>query len=110
MNVDLGIWDKLSKLITLLLVVAGLVAVAAWYLPVIEQNEKMRRQLLVLEEEIRNEEARAKKLKAEVDAMRDPRTIERLARERLSFARSGETVIRFESAGATNVAASFAPK
>lgn len=109
MNVDLGIWDKLGKLIILLLVVAGLVGVGVWYLPLIEKNEKMRKQLLVLEEEIRSEEDHAKRLRAEFEAMRTPRQIERLARERLSFARSGETVIRFDKAS-TNSAPVGAPR
>jgi len=96
MNVDLGIWDRLGKLVVLLLVIAGFVAVGVWYLPLIEQNEKMRKQLIVLEDQIRGEEARAKHLKTALDAMRDPRSVERMARERLSFSRPGETVIRFE--------------
>lgn len=102
MNVDLGIWDKLGKLIILLLVLAGLVGVGVWYLPLIERNEKMRKQLLVLEDQIRNEEARAKQLRASLEAMRDPRAVERMARERLSFAKSGEMVVRFDKAPATN--------
>jgi cell division protein FtsB len=102
MNVDLGIWDKLGKLVVLLLVLAGLVAVGVWYLPLIERNEKMRKQLLVLEDQIRNEEARLKRAKAALESMRDPRAVERVARERLSLARSGETVIRFEKPAATN--------
>jgi len=104
MNVDLGIWDKLGKLIIFLLVLAGLVAVAVWYLPLIRKNEMWRKQVLVLEEQVRGEEARVKKLRADVDSMRDPRTIERLVRERLSFARPGETVIRFTQT-ATNTPA-----
>jgi cell division protein FtsB len=32
--------------------------------------------------------------------MRDPKAVERLAREKLGFAKAGETVIRFEDAGA----------
>jgi cell division protein FtsB len=109
MNVDLGIWDKLGKLIIVLLVLAGLVGVGIWYLPVIRQNEKMRQQLLVLEEKNKNEERRVKQLKAAIEAMRDPRTIERLAREKLNFARPGETVIRFD-APATNSAPAATPR
>ena len=41
---------------------------------------------------------RANRLKAAYDALRyDPKAVERLARERLGYARTGETVIRFEA-------------
>ena len=42
MNVDLGIWGKLTKLVVFLLVVAGVMGVAVWYLQVIRQNQRMR--------------------------------------------------------------------
>jgi len=35
MKVDLGIWDRLTKLVLLLIVLAGLVGVVVWYLPLI---------------------------------------------------------------------------
>ena len=38
MKVDLGIWDKLTKLVIFLLFLAGLVGLAVWYLPLIKQN------------------------------------------------------------------------
>jgi cell division protein FtsB len=44
----------------------------------------------------------SKKLEAALRAMEDPRTIERLARERLSYARPGENVIHFDPPAATN--------
>ena len=104
MNVDLGIWDKLSRLIVLLLVLATLVGVGAWYLPLIRQNERLRKEILRLESEIQKEEESYKRLKTSIEAMRDPRVVERLARETLSYARPGETVIRFESPPANPVA------
>jgi len=43
-------------------------------------------------------------LKTSVDSMRnDPKAVERLAREKLGYAKSGETVIRFEDAGTNAV-------
>jgi len=103
MNVNLGIWDKLTKLIVLLLVLATLLGVGAWYLPLIRQNERMRRENLKLEAEFQKEEENYKRLKASIEAMRDPRTVERLAREKLSYAKPGETVIRFETPSTNTV-------
>ncbi|HEV2394225.1 MAG TPA: septum formation initiator family protein [Verrucomicrobiae bacterium] len=102
MNVDLGIWDKLTRLVIFLLFLAGLLAVAVWYLPLIKQNERMRKEILRLDAEIQKEEAAGKGLKGSIEALRhDPKAIERLARERLGYAKPGETVFRFD-APATN--------
>lgn len=96
MKVDLGIWDRLSRLIMMLLIIAALLAVAVWYLPRIQDNEQMRREILLLEAQVERERERNRRLQAELEAHNDPVAVERLARERLRFARPGETVIRFE--------------
>ncbi len=97
MKVDLGIWGKLTRLVVFLLFVAGLLVVALWYLPLIKQNERMRKRILELDTRIRKEQEIGKQLKGSVDALRyDPKAVERLARERLGYAKPGETVIRFE--------------
>jgi cell division protein FtsB len=101
MKVDLGIWDRLTRLILFLIVIAGLAAVGVWYLPLIRHNERMRKEILQLDSTIEKEDQRARELKAQIDAHRDPRTIERLARERLNFARTNETVIRYQAPAAT---------
>ena len=102
MNVDLGIWSKLTKVVVGLVVLAVLLLMGMCYLPLIQQNERMRREILRLDVQLQNEEAKSKQLKAEIDALRnDPKTVERLMREKLGYARPDETVVRFEPA-ATN--------
>ncbi len=99
MNVDLGIWDKLTKVIIVLLLAAVVLGVAVWYLPLIKQNERMRAEDLRIQKSIRQEDEKLRQLKASSDAVRyDPKTVERLAREKLGFAKPGETVIRFDPA------------
>ena len=96
-DVNLGIWSKLSRVVTGLLLVAGLLALAVWYLPLIHQNERFRKDVLRLDGQIAKEETTAKELKSSIDALRnDPKSVERLARSRLGYAKPGETVIRFE--------------
>ena len=96
-RVDLGIWDKLTKAVVFLLIIAALIAVAVWYLPLIKQNERMRAETLRLEQEVAAEEQTAERRKLAIEAMRnDPETVERYAREKLGLAKAGETVIRFE--------------
>ncbi len=102
MNVDLGIWSKLTKVVVGLVVLAVLLLIGVYYLPVIRENERMRREILRLDVQLQNEEAKSRQLKAEIDALRnDPKTVERLMREKLGYARPDETVVRFEPA-ATN--------
>ena len=109
MHVDLGICGRLTKVILFLLLLAGLVAVGVWYLPLIRQNERMRKEILRLQTEVQQQEETARQLKAAIDALRnDPRTVERLAREKLGYAKPGETVVRFERT-ATNTAARPVP-
>ena len=96
-KVDLGIWDKLTKAVVFLLIIAALLAVAVWYLPLIKQNERMRVEILRLEGEVTEEKKIAMRRKVNIEALRnDPETVERYAREKLGLAKPGETVIRFE--------------
>ena len=100
MNVNLGIWDKLTKLAVFCLFLLGLVALGLWYLPLIKQNERMRQQLLQTEAKIKAEEERNRMLRASFEAARsNPRTIERMARAGLGYAKPGEVVVRFEEPG-----------
>jgi len=97
MNVNLGIWDKLAKLMVFLLFIAGLVAVFFWYLPLIQKNQRYRKEILSIEAKIAEQEKLGRQMKAYIDSLQnDPRTVERLAREKLSLARTNEMVVRFE--------------
>jgi len=96
-NVDLGIWGKLTRVATFLLLAAGVLLVAVWYLPPIRQNERMRKVILGLDGQIQKEEETNKALRTAIDTLRnDPKAVERLTRETLGYAKPGETVIRFE--------------
>ena len=98
MDVDLGIWSKLIRLVVALIVVSVLLGVAIWYLPLIRQNQAMRQDILQLEQQIRKEETLSKQQNARILSLqRNPKTIERLARERLSYAKTGEIIIQFEA-------------
>ncbi len=97
-KVDLGIWSKLTRLVIFLLYLAVVVGVGVWYLPLIKQNERMRKEILRLDGRFDKAKDTNRQLKASIDALEhDPKAVERLARERLGYAKSGETVIRFEA-------------
>ena len=99
MNVNLGIWDKLSKLVVLLIFVGLLAVVYYWYLPLIQKNQNYRRRLLSVDAELSQQEKVNRHLRSSIDAMQnDPKTVERLARERLGWAKADEMVVRFQGA------------
>ena len=97
MNVEDSIWDKLTRLVICLLLAAGVVGFGVWYYPLIKQNERMRRHVMELDLEVQKEMETRKQLSAAIEAMNnDPKAVERLAREKLGYAKPGETVIKFE--------------
>ena len=99
MNVNLGIWSKLTQAAIALVVIAFALLIGMYYLPLLQQNERMRADIMRLQTQLQIEEAKSKQLQAQIDELRnDPNAVERLAREKLGYARPGETVIHFEPA------------
>jgi cell division protein FtsB len=100
MNCSHSIWDKLTRLVMALLVMAAVLGIVIWYEPVVQENQRMREEKFELEKKIDAESKLAKKLDTQLRSFQNPvleRTmVERLARERLSYAKPGENVIHFE--------------
>jgi cell division protein FtsB len=99
MNVADSIWNKLTRVVVLLLLLAVFAGIARKYLPLIQQNVRMRKAVERLEAEVQKEKATKKKLEAEIEALKDPKTVERLIRNTLLYAKPGETVVRFAEPG-----------
>jgi cell division protein FtsB len=101
-QVDLGIWSKLTQVVILLVVVAVLLLIGRTYLPLIQENERMRTDILLKDEQIQKQEEISRQLHAEIEALRhDPKTVERLVREKLGYAKTNETIIHFEAGAAS---------
>ena len=97
-RMDVGIWMRLTKLVMLLVVVAGSLAVFQWYKPVIRQNEGMQKRINQLQKQIADEKAFADQMNKTIhEISTNPMALERLAREKLGYAKPGEKVIRFET-------------
>ncbi len=106
MNVDLGIWAKLRRVVLFLLMLAGALMVVVWYLPLIRENERMRKEVLRLEDRIGTERETNKQLRASIEMLQnDVKAIERLARERLGYAKPGEILVHFEPPATNQVTA-----
>ncbi len=97
MSVDVGIWNKLTRVVIFLIAAAVLLAIGLCYTPVIQQNERMQKTKLELDKKIEKELEISKKLDAQMHSLQDPRTVERLAREKLSYAKPGEIVVHFDT-------------
>lgn len=97
MKVDLGIWSKLTQVVIALVAVAILLLIGMTYLPLIQQNENYRREIEQLDRQIQKQAEISRELQSELDALRnDPKTLERLAREKLRYARTDETIVHFD--------------
>lgn len=98
---DLGPVARLNRYLPWIIGLAVLGLVLSRYLPQIHKNEDMRRQLQEKTAEVQRLEAEVSRLRSENYALsRDPRTIERTAREQLSLARPDERVVTFQDAPA----------
>lgn len=102
MKADLGIWSWLTQAVIVLVALAGLILIGLAYLPLIHQNERMRQEIFRLDADLQKQEQLSKQLRADIDALRnDPDTVARLVREKLGYAKSGETVFHFETNSAS---------
>ncbi len=91
------IWNRLSVLMGVLLVAAGVVSAVTWYLPEIERNRALQAEHLQLERQVAEVRMRREALREQIAALTpDPRAAERLIRERYGLARPGEVVVLFE--------------
>ncbi|MGC8989496.1 MAG: FtsB family cell division protein [Verrucomicrobiia bacterium] len=91
------IWDRLTRLVLLLIFAAAVLLVVVSYVPLVRQNKAMREELLRIEEEIQKADDMNRQKKAAIESLRnDPGAVERLARERLGLAKPGEVVVHFE--------------
>lgn len=103
MKVDLGIWSRLTQVVIALVAVAILILIGLTYLPLIHQNERMRREILRLDDALQKQAAISKQLRADIDNLRnDPATVARLVREKLGYAKTDETVFHFETNSASS--------
>lgn len=101
-----NIWNTLTRLLVVLLGIAAVLGIAIWYEPVVQENQRMREQKFQLDQKIEQETKISKQLEIQLRSFQDPTLektlVERLARERLSYAKPGENVIHFDPPGAAH--------
>lgn len=100
------IWDKLTKVVFGLLCLALVLLVVFSYVPLVQQNTRMRQEKYRLESELQDVQRLNRRLLEAIEAMqKDTQTVERVAREKMGLAKPGETVIRFETPPTNGVVA-----
>jgi cell division protein FtsB len=99
-----SIWTLLQRIVIVLLVTASLLLVALWYWPLIRTNAALRRRLNDVQMQVELERQQvAQKSNLVQSLTSDDHMLERLAREKLGWARPGETVILFQASPAPAV-------
>ena len=89
-------WLTLYRIASFVFVAVVIIAVISAFLPKIRQNQERQRRITALEDENRRKEDSVKALRKQQDQIAtDPKHVERLAREELGKAKSGETIYRF---------------
>jgi cell division protein FtsB len=97
MKPNMGILDILTKGLLVCLLVALVLLLAQFYVPLFKQNQRYRELNLQLETAIQKEEAAGRRMEREITALQtDPEAIERRAREQLGFGKPDEFIIRFD--------------
>lgn len=96
MNVADSIWNKLTRVVVFLLLLAVLVGIGVWYFPLIQENGRKRKDIERLEELVRKEKETKRQHEAAIEALKDPKAVDRLIRNQLLYAKTNEIVIRFD--------------
>ena len=89
-------WLTLYRIASIAFVAVVIIAVISAFLPKIRQNQERQRKITAIEEENRRKEEAVNTLRKQQDRfVTDPKYVERLAREELGKAKSGEIIYRF---------------
>ena len=96
MTPEPGIWNKLTRVVIFLICLAGLSLLASKYFPLIQQNERMRKQIHVLESQMDVEQEKARQLREDIRLLtQDSAAIQREIRRKLGYTMPGEVIFRF---------------
>jgi cell division protein FtsB len=99
----MSVWVLIYRFAWSMLAVLGLIALVGSFYPPTRQFYDLRQRKAQLEEEIRAQEAVLLELKhKEEQLLKDPRFVERIAREELGLSKPGETVFKFMTEEPTN--------
>jgi len=92
----MNFWTYVYRFSWIVLGILALILGASLFLPQLRQYQELQRRKAAIEEEIRLEQQLLAHLKRQQERLRrDPRFVERIAREEFGLAKPGETIFRF---------------
>ena len=99
----MNVWVLIYRFALTMLGILGLVALFYFFYPSVRRMQELQNQQAKLEEQNRFDAELLRHLKAkEEKLMKDPRFVEKIAREELGYAKPGETVFKFVDDEPTN--------
>jgi cell division protein FtsB len=97
------VWQRLNRVLVLLLLVAGVLVLASLFLPRFKQLRQSRAEIDSLQQQVNEQKMLFAKSSREVNLLKtDPTYLETIARDRLDLMKPGETVVRFEQGARRN--------
>ena len=92
------VWQRLNRVLVLLLLIAGVLVLASLFLPRFKQLRQSRAEIGSLEQQVNEQKVLYAKNSREVNLLKtDPTYLETITRDRLDLMKPGETIVRFES-------------
>jgi len=92
-----GILWLLNKLTKGVVILLALVLVVILFIPLFRQSQRLSEEKYNLEQQVKSLEAENKALQEHAAALsRDPKAVERVAREKMGWAKPDEKIYRFE--------------
>jgi cell division protein FtsL len=94
---ETGVLWILNKLTKGMLILLALAVIVALFVPLFRQSQRLTEEKFSLDQQIKQLETENRKLEAEAAALsRDPKAVERVAREKMGLAKPDERIYKFE--------------
>jgi cell division protein FtsB len=88
----------LNRILYLLMLLAAVILVICWFLPLVKEQQRQQKALQALKQQVQLERTRYNKESKKLNLLRnDPTYTELLARDKLDLMKPGETIFRMES-------------
>jgi cell division protein FtsB len=87
----------LNRIVYLLIIIAALILLTCWFLPLVKEQQRQQRALQTLKQQVEQERAKFNKESKKLTLLQnDPAYTELLARDKLDLMKPGETIFRMD--------------
>jgi cell division protein FtsB len=100
---DDWIRSLLNRILYLLVIVAALILLICWFLPLVKEQQRQQHALQALKQQVEQEKMNYNKQSKKLTLLQnDPAYTELLARDKLDLMKPGETIFRMDPAPGSN--------